>query len=300
MLRHHRIDAPEGVFVGSHAIADGTITRRQLRSNLYRRLFRDVFVPAGLPVTHTLRCQGVALIAPSEAVITGRSAAALYGVDLAHAHDPVELTVPEEQRFGPVRGIKLHRAPVKRCEFSPWMGIRLATPTRMGLEVLTRHAPRTMSMHGRLRTAVADLDQLLRAGVVDLAELADVVQKRRDHGIVLARQAVLLADPRAESPPESELRVVLALAGLAPEPQVTVHDEDGFVGRVDLGYRLQKVAVEYDGRWHDQPEQIAPDELRRTRLRAAGWRVIVVRHEALYDDVDGIITAVRSALRASR
>ena len=288
------------MFVGSHAIADDMVTHKQLHSNLYRRLFQDVFIPAGLQVTHTVRCQGVALIAPAEAVITGRSAAALYGVDLARAHDPIELTVPEEQRFGPLRGIKLHRAPIKKSEFRPWMGIRLATPARMGLEVLTRHAPRTMSQHGRLRAAVADLDQLLRAGIVDLAELADLVQKRRDHGIVLARQAVLLADPRAESPPESELRVVLTLAGLAPEPQITVYDEDGFVGRVDLGYRLQKVAVEYDGRWHNQPDQIALDDLRRARLRAAGWHVIVVHHEALYDDLDGVVTAVRSALRTFR
>jgi hypothetical protein len=300
MLRRQRIAAPEGVFIGSHAIADHMITPKQLHSNLYRRLFQDVFIPAGIPVTHAVRCQGAALIAPAEAVVTGRSAATLYGVELARAHDPVELTVPEEHRFYPVRGIKLHRGPVKKSEFRPWMGIRLATPTRMGLEVLTRHAPRNLSQHGRLRIAVADLDQLLRAGVVDLAELADVVQKRRDHGIVLARQAVLLADPRAESPPESELRVVLTLAGLAPEPQITVYDQDGFVGRVDLGYRLQKVAVEYDGRWHNQPEQIALDELRRARLRAAGWQVIVVRHEALQDDLDGIVTAVRSALRAFR
>lgn len=298
MSRQRTLDVPDGVFRGSVALAEEAVTRWQLQSNLYRRLFQDVYIPAGIPVTHEVRCRGVALIAPPEAMLTGRSAAAVYGVELARKHDPVELVVPERFRFGPLRGIRLRRGPITPDEYLPWMGMRLATPSRMALDTLTRHAPRTLSHRRRLYLAVADLDQLIRSAKIDADELLTMLRRRRDHGIALARQAALLADARAESPPESVLRVVLVLAGLAPEPQVEVYDEDGFAGRVDLGFRAEKVAVEYDGHWHDTADQTEFDEHRRGRLRAAGWQVIVVDAERLSNDVPGIVREVKAALPA--
>jgi hypothetical protein len=81
-----------------------------------------------------------------------------------------------------------------------------------------------------LADAVADLDAVLRAGFVDIAAIQRMVAARSDRGIVAARQAVELADPRAESRPEARLRVYLVLDDLHPVPQYLVSDWQGRSG----------------------------------------------------------------------
>jgi hypothetical protein len=89
-----------GVFRGTEALAAGIVTKEQLRGPGVRRLFRDVYLPAGMRFTHQMRCEGAALLAPPEAVLTGRSAATVLGVELARPTDPVEFVVDERYRFG--------------------------------------------------------------------------------------------------------------------------------------------------------------------------------------------------------
>ncbi|WP_222263215.1 endonuclease domain-containing protein [Modestobacter marinus] len=80
-----------------------------------------------------------------------------------------------------------------------------------------------------------------------------------------------LADGRAESPPESRLRVLLTMAGLPPVPQWSVRRADGvFIARVDLAYPAVRLAVEYDGAWHGEPGQLGRDRRRLNALVAAG------------------------------
>ncbi|MGH3450616.1 MAG: endonuclease domain-containing protein [Haloechinothrix sp.] len=282
-----------GPFRGSHALAENWLTTRQLRSTLLVRLFTDVYLPRAMEPTHRLRCLGASLIAPEQAVLTGLSAAAVHGLDLAAANDPVEFAVPTSIRFGAQRGIDVRRVPVHPGEYEPWGRVGLATPLRLTLDVLTntrlrRSLPRTVGL----------LDALLRAEFVDKKSLELTLAQRHDHGIVRARSAMELADPRSESIPESEVRVWLTLGGVKPDVQVTVYDEFGcHLGRLDLAYVLDKLAVEYDGLWHEQGRQPQLDEERRARLRAAGWDFIVITKELLYGDPRGMVDTVREALR---
>lgn len=277
-----------GVFRGSVAVAEGAITTRQLRGSSVRRLFRDVYVPAGADVDHRVRCAGAALIAPPDAVISGRSAATLHGVPLAEARDPVHVVIPEDSRFSSgTRRLAVRRAPVRRDECRPWREIWLATAQRTALDLVLARP---------LLDGVADLDQCLRAGLVDLELLRRDVAQRHDRGIVVARQAVELADPRAESPPESRVRVLLVLGGLDPVPQYVVYGTRGFVARVDLAFPAAKLAVEYDGAWHGDPLRVGPDRERLNRLRAAGWTVIFVTAGMLRDNPGSIVRDVRAAL----
>ncbi|RRO19965.1 hypothetical protein EIL87_03025 [Saccharopolyspora rhizosphaerae] len=95
---------------------------------------------------------------------------------------------------------------------------------------------------------VANCDAMLRAGVVGWGELRRFLRHHgRYYGSRTAKRAFALLDSRAESIPESVLRVHLNLAGLHRVPQVDVHDECGhFVARVDLAIEQRKVAIEYD------------------------------------------------------
>ncbi|MFG3689926.1 hypothetical protein [Micromonospora sp. NPDC047740] len=71
-----------------------------------------------------------------------------------------------------------------------------------------------------------------------------------------------------------------------------------FVARLDLAWPEFKVAVEYDGRWHDDPEQFHRDRRRLNRLLGAEWIVLHVTAKRLRDDFEGLPAEVRTALRA--
>lgn len=284
------------VFRGSEARKAGLITEGQLRGNSVRRLFQDVYAPAHLEVTHELRCRGAALLVPEEAVLTGRSAATLMGVELAKPYDPVEFVVSEKHRFGPIAGIKVRRTEVTEEESIPWQRARIARPDRVALDLLLRLSPRARSWVRRLRIGVPDLDAFLRAGHSSMKRLEQLCMRRRNRGIRLARNVLQLADPRAESLPESELRIVLAAGGISAKPQHVVRTKQGdFLGRLDLALTECKVAIEYDGRWHDTSRQRRKDQRRRKRIAEAGWRFIIVTAEHLANDFAGIVTAVTNA-----
>ncbi len=275
------------LFRGSDAVAAGLLTRAQLRGPLVTRLFRDVYVDRSTPVTHEVRCRGATLFLPPDAVVTGRSAATVRGAALAAADDPVEIIAPLGRRIARRDGFDLRRNEIAPGEWVPWHGGRLATPLRMALD---------LALDRPLAVAVADLDVVLRHRLVDLDALGDLVHGRSDRGIRTARRAVSLVDPRAESRPESQVRVHLVLAGLDPVPQHWIEDAGGRIARTDLGFPDRQVAVEYDGQWRDgQLWALNRDRERLNRVQAAGWDVVFVTAPLLATPARMVAT-VRAAL----
>lgn len=275
-------------FRGSDAIAAGLVTRKQLAGPRYRRVFRDVYVPAGAAITHELRCECAALILPADAVITGRSAATLRGVPLALPDDPVEVVAGLETRLFRRAGIDLRRCDVRADEAQPWSRIRIATRRRTAFDLL---------LDRPLPDAVADLDAALRVALVGKAEMELYLRDRHDRGIVQARQAFELADPRAQSRPESRMRVYLVLDCLRPEVQFDVYHAGRWVATVDLAFPNYRLAVEYDGVWHGAPLQVGSDRDRLNRLHAAGWEVVFITREHLREP-HLMVCTVRAALHA--
>lgn len=269
------IDTFGSVFRGSLAIRDGALTPGQLRGPAWRNLCHDVYCSAASTLTHELRCRAQALGLPDGAVITGRSAATVRGVRLCWPDNDVNVLAPPEMRLGHRRGIDVRRTVIGPGDWDSWANGRIATPLRMALNLLL----------GRpLPDGVADLDAVLRARLVALPEVTALVKGRSDNGIIAARDAVQLADPRAESLPESKLRVLLVLDGLEPVPQHWVTDASGRIARVDLAFPARKVAVEYDGDWRDgELWALNRDRDRLNRVHAAGWEVVFVTAPMLRD-----------------
>lgn len=275
------------VFRGSDAVGAGALTSSQLRGPGVRRLFRGIYAPADVAVTHELYCTAAGLALPPSAIVTGRSAATVRGVALARSEDPVEVLVPLEARVVRASGLAVRRTVIRPDEWQKWAGLRLATPQRMTLDLL---------LDRPLPDAVADLDAVLRARLVGLPEVRAMVEQRSDRGIVLARRAVELADPRAESRPESRVRVWLVLDGMRPEPQHWIEDSRGRLARVDLAFVAQRVAVEYDGSWREgEIWALNRDRDRLNRVQAAGWEIVFVT-AALLRDPDRMVRTVRAAL----
>jgi hypothetical protein len=278
------------VFRGSEAVAAGLLTPAQLRGPRVTNLFRDIYVDARTKVTHPVRCRGATLVLPADAVITGRSAATIRGCELARAHDPVAVVAPLRRRITWRDGIDLRRTELGRDDSEPWYGGRIAAPLRMALD---------LALNRSLPDAVADLDVVLRAGLVDRDAVAALVAARSDRGIVSARRAVELTDARAESRPESKVRVWLELAGLHPVPQYWIEDTTGRIVRVDLAFPERKVAVEYDGEWRDgQLWALNHDRERLNRVHGIGWDVVFVT-QPLLSTPRKLVRTVEAALAAA-
>jgi len=276
-----------GVFVASHAIADGMLTRKQLRERSFRRLVHGVYADPSLPLDHRLRCRAVALLLPAGAAVGGHSAAAWYGAPFAGAHDAVTAVCPPDVEWKGPRGVRVHRSRSPIDVVTDPDGVPVTTALRTAWDTAALEP---------LGTAVAALDAMVRTGTVRAEELAAMASRRAGQwGVAKVRRTLELVDPRAESPPESRVRVALTLAGLGPVPQFDVWDGGAWLGRVDLAFPEARVAIEYEGAYHFEDGQIARDDVRYARLRAAGWTVIRLSAADLRD-LDAVVARIRSAL----
>jgi hypothetical protein len=262
-------DALQGkAFRGSDALASGLLTPNQLRGPAWRRLFPDVYADARLPVTHVLRARTAARWVVPDAVVTGRSAAAFWGVDLLAPHHPVELTVPPGRHPVRVIGLTVRRSRLPgdhvRRRYGTPVTTAAATAVRLA-ELLDQD------------DAVVAMDQLVAAKVVDLASIRALAAARRGPGSRRARAAAELADGLAASPPETRLRLLLGRSALPrPVAQFEVFHDGLLIARVDFAWPDRKVALEYDGLWHAETGQFAKDRERLNQLREAGWVVVFV------------------------
>jgi hypothetical protein len=278
------------IFRGSDQLRSGRLTRGQLRSSAWRRIFPDVYACSSLPLDHGRRARAAARLLLPGAVLSGRSAAVLWGVDLAGPDDDVECTVAPGCRSGAVQGIRLTRRVLQDDEVCERLGVRLTTPLRTALDIARIE---------RLEDAVVCLDRFLRAGLVPLAQITEAATTLTGPGCRRVRRAVGMADGLAESPQETRLRLLLHASPLPrPVAQCVVRDGDGtFVARVDFGWPEHKVALEYEGAWHGERQNVMKDRKRLNRLAAAGWTVVFVTAADLHDAV-GLVARVAAALGA--
>jgi hypothetical protein len=276
-----------GVFLGSHAVAAGALTKQQLRTRSYRRLVQGVYADPSLPFDHRLRCRGVALLLPPGFVIGGHSAAAWHGAPFAGALDPVTVIGPADGEWKGPRGVRVHRSQVAIDVLVDADDVPVTTALRTAWDVAALEA---------LGTSVAAIDAMVRAGAVHPDELTAMTLSGVGRwGVARVRRAIALVDPRAESPPESRVRVALVIAGLNPVPQYDVFGGGEWLARVDLAFPEAKIAIEYEGAYHFEDGQIVRDDARYARLRSAGWTVIRVSAADLRN-LDGLVARIRTHL----
>ncbi len=99
-----RATSPEGVFIGSHAVPEGRITRRGLADGPCSRVLHGVHADVSVPRDHLLRCRAAAPLMPPEAALGGRSAAAVLGAPAPGRRDPVTVVLPGTPDVAGTRG----------------------------------------------------------------------------------------------------------------------------------------------------------------------------------------------------
>jgi len=228
---------------------------------------------------------------PRGAAFSGRTAAWLHGLDFAPC-DPIEVTIPETIGSGRRAGAFVRRAALAGEEILLRRGLPVTSALRTVVDLGGRNP---------LTEGVVAADMFLHAGLVTIAQLRDYVANHPGAaGIARLRRVGDLSEPKAESAMETRLRVLLVLAGLPrPEAQVSIRDDQGrFLGRPDLLYRLERLAIEYDGGNHR--DRLADDNRRQNGLIGAGLRVLRFSAADVYRSPDSVVRQVRHALVAAR
>ena len=273
-----RADRPpelrRGPFRSRDVIAAGLLTPDQLRSAAWRQLGRGVYIDADLAVTTLVRIQAAQLWLPAAAAVTARSAAQIWGVDLADPESLVE--VVSSRRIRPMSGVAVRTAHIAADEVTVHRGIRLTTPLHTAWEI-ARALPEV--------SAIGWIDALARRRRLSRRELRSHARRHvGEPGSQAAGRTLALCDPRAESPPESRLRIEMLRAGLpVPIPQFDVLVDGFFVARLDFAWPAFRFGVEYDGQWHADAGQLHRDRSRLRELNAAGWRIFHVTREDMRD-----------------
>ncbi|WP_432478508.1 type IV toxin-antitoxin system AbiEi family antitoxin domain-containing protein [Nocardioides sp. GXQ0305] len=255
----------EAMALGVSRTRLATLTRR----GLIRPVLRGVHVAAQVVDSIECRAEALSLVVPPSAIVTDRTAAWLHMVDVlapsaVHQMPPVDIFSRAESRLRRPSVTSGERRMLDQ-DVTVVNGVRVTTKLRTAFDL----GRRLNRYH-----ALAALDGLLRAGVQHQELLAGVERFRGERGVVQLRHLAPLADPRAESPPESVLRLHwLEASGMpSPEPQVWVHDGDYARFRVDVGNEELRYGAEYDGRAFHEDD--AADAERRAWLDLVGGWVI--------------------------
>ncbi|WP_448625465.1 hypothetical protein [Geodermatophilus sp. URMC 64] len=158
------------IFRGSTAVAAGLLTRHQLHGALWRRLFPDVYVHRDAPVDHALRARAAAGVLLPGAVVTGLSAAVLWGLDLASERDDVELTLPPGRHPVRIPGLRVRRATLLDDAVREHRRVRVTTPEATAVR-LSSALP--------VDEAVAAVDRMITRRLVSLSSVRDAAADAR-------------------------------------------------------------------------------------------------------------------------
>jgi hypothetical protein len=230
------------------------------------------------------------LVAGQPIVACMGTAAALYGFDTENT-SRVHILDPGV-RMRPSRSLMVHQrigAPLRRVE-----GRFATAPAWTVIEVArTLQRPR----------ALATLDAALHVGASTAAELrATITQQKGRRGIVKVRELISHADGRAESPMESEARLLFVDARLPmPELQYAIVDRYGRVWRVDFAWPEAFLVAEYDSiEWHVGRERLLHDRLKTARLQECGFTTIPMTVDDIRRDPVGLTDRVNYHLQRHR
>lgn len=280
-------DSPGGVATTAQIL--GVASRRELEMlvecTAVERIWRGVYSLGAVDTSRRLK--GLDLACGEVVGICMTTAARAYGFDIQDTGD-LHVLNPTGHQLRPTEGLVVHRrdgAPLVTVSGRP-----ATEPAWTAVEVAcTLRRPR----------ALATLDAALRSARCDLAELTHAVEAQRGRrGIVKVCQLLPLANGRAESPMESETRLVMIDGGLpSPVLQYEVVDARGRLRRLDFAWPAHRVAAEYDsGEWHVGMEALRRDREKLAALQDLGWIVVPIVADDVRRRPSGLVNRIRAHL----
>jgi very-short-patch-repair endonuclease len=247
-------------FRGSHAVAAGLLTPAMLRGPRFRRLFPDIYIPADAHVDLELLSRAAYLLVAGRGALGGHSAAELLGASCAPLGAPAEVVLPHRIRPRPELLVRQDQVPTDELQVLD--GVVVTSPERTAFD-LGRRAP--------LVEAVVAVDALSHVHGFDPSEVLAMARRHPGAwGSAQLPRVVELSDGRAGSPMETRIRMALRFGGL---PLPTLQHAVGPY-ELDLCYPAVRIAIEYNGRDHLDPDRALRDLRREAYLTNAGWIVL--------------------------
>jgi very-short-patch-repair endonuclease len=240
-------------------------------------LLRGLYA-ADLPVTHDVRLEAARRHLGEDAVLVGPSAAWALGAELSTPRSPVHVLTGIGTR--PQQFLVPHRGRLPSSDLVSTRWGPATCPARTCIDLARGVGTARWSMDWR----VAAVDAVLHATRLRAEHLRAALRRTTDvHGLGDARAVIRQARDGAESVRETLLRLLIVQHGFVePELQVEVHDVDGtLIARLDMAWRDERAAAEYDGAVHRDDGRHSSDLVRHNRLRGRRWRVLQVDKEGL-------------------
>jgi hypothetical protein len=282
------LDTQGGVMTSAQALT--CLTRRSLEAALKCGVLQQVWygIYGRGELTDALRLRGLDLATGTTIAVCLSTAAALYGFD-TELDRRLHVLNPVGQQLRPARGLVVHRrqgAPLTVVGGRPtttpaWTAIEVARGLRRG-------------------RALATLDAALRSDTCERGDLRRVLKHHAGRrGVVAARELFELASPLAESPMESEARLVMIDGGLPPPVlQYEIVDLNGQTWRFDFAWPEYRVAAEYDGiDWHSGPAAFLRDRRRGVAVQDLGWVVVPILAEDVRHRPVELVARIERRLR---
>lgn len=260
--------------------AEAGTTPRRLRGPKGQRHLHGIYSPQRLP--REPRALHASLL--RAATITGvdvashGSAAWLWGFPGIQPPRELELLSLGGDRRRRVQGMSGRRGLVLPEEITVHRGIPVTTPARTWLDLARTASELQLVLWADWLFNPVWGGNWDRTALSTPEEIGQLLTSHRGKpGVRIARSAAQRARVGSDSPKETELRLALQDAGL-PEPAVNQWIVDRLTGerihRGDLTYEEYRLTLEYEGRHHSDPEQVARDIDRQERLEAADWKEI--------------------------
>jgi len=280
-------------FTVADALAAGA-SRKTLRRVRFDKSVWGVRRDSADPARLIDRCRMYALRLPTDSFFSHTTAALMWGAPLSlsdQAATKLHASIPAPGRAPHVRGIRGHELELDDRDTTVRHGVRCSSPARTWCDLASILSLRDL-------VAVGDFLIHWRNPLTSIAELKKMsIRFRGRRGMARIREALELLSDRAESRPESHLRVIIVQGGL-PMPVINlvlVDAETGRDVRTDFAFPELKLLIEYQGDYHRTRAQWRKDMTRRSRLEAAGWKVMELNWDDLLEAGE-LVARIRARL----
>lgn len=243
-----------------------TAVRERLRAGRLHRMHRGVYAVGHVAPSNERRWMAAVLALGGDAVLSHRSAAALW--DLLPPRDgPVDVSLPSRDGRRRREGVRIHRPlSLQPRETTRRHGIPVTTPARTLADL------RAMVSARELRRAIRQADFL---GLCSGPAIGS--DRTRSE---LERRFLWLCRRHALSQPVVNMRIGAMT--------------------VDFCWVEQKLIVETDGyRSHRGREAFESDRARDLRLRTLGYEVLRLSHRQVFDEPERILATLRHMITST-
>ena len=261
--------------------ADAVLRRH--RSGQWRRCGPGVYFVNDRPFSDAARIRAAVWSYGVNAVASGLAAAWWHGLT-KFAPDVVEVTVPRDSNGRRRNGSRVRRRDLKSADVIERNGLRV---TELGLTVVEASV--------RKRGGAKILDYALQRQVELRALWGAHLRNKGRYGSPAARRLLRAAGDNAHS--EAERLLIRLLKAAQITGWKANYPVAGY--KVDVGFPMQKIAIEVDGfAFHSDSDDFHIDRRRQNAIALAGWQVLRFTWLDLTEYSERVIAEIRFAIRA--